>query len=256
MRYAALQESKRPAAPVKKGDGDWMGLIWWILPALAGVVGLMLTFAGLGRLMKLRVAAGGARFLFGIGFLGAAGIGTFAGLNLQTYKRLTYERPVAKVTFDAVAGDEGAYRVNVQLAEGDKVTCFVGDGTEEDCVLRGDEFSMGARVITFKPMANMLGYDSVYRLEYMEGRNARRYNTATVTESTSNGRALSQNPGLDVYTLAKEEGTRFGMSGTQFGSAVYAPMADGLTYDVVMTQDALTLKAGNAVTEQAMDRRD
>ena len=50
-----------------------MGLIWWILPALAGVVGLMLSFAGLGRLMKLRLAAGGLRFLFGIGFLGAAG---------------------------------------------------------------------------------------------------------------------------------------------------------------------------------------
>ena len=233
-----------------------MGLIWWILPALAGVVGLMLTFAGLGRLMKLRLAAGGLRFLFGVGFLGAAGIGTFAGLNLQTYKRLTYERPVAQVSFDQVSGEENAYRVKVNLAGGDSVTCFVSDGTEEDCVLRGDEFSMGARVITFEPMANMLGYDSVYRLEYMEGRNTARYNTSTVTEATTNGRALSQNPGLDVYALAREEGSRFGMDGTQFGSAVYAPMGDGLTYDVVMTQNALTLQAGNALTQQAMDRRD
>ncbi|MEQ8557357.1 MAG: hypothetical protein RIB03_03485 [Henriciella sp.] len=233
-----------------------MGLIWWILPALAGVVGLMLTFAGLGRLMKLRLAAGGLRFLFGVGFLGAAGIGTFAGLNLQTYKRLTYERPVAQVSFDQVAGEENAYRVKVNLAEGDAVTCFVSDGSEEDCLLRGDEFSMGARVITFEPMANMLGYDSVYRLEYMEGRNSKRYNTATISEATTNGLALSQNPGLDVYALAREEGTRFGMDGTQFGSAVYAPMGDGLSYDVVLTQDALTLKPGNALTAQAMDRRD
>ena len=131
-----------------------MGLIWWILPALGGVIGLMLTFAGLGRLFKLRLAAGGLRFLFGVGFLGAAGIGTFAGLNLQTYKRLTYERPVAQISFDQISGEENAFRVEVNLAEGDKVTCFVPDGTEEDCILRGDEFSMGARVITFKPMAN------------------------------------------------------------------------------------------------------
>lgn len=232
-----------------------MGLIWWIVPALAGVVGLMLTFAGLGRLMKLRLAAGGLRFLFGVGFLGAAGVGTFAGLNLQTYKRLTYERPVAQVTFDAVSGEENAYRARVVLAEGENVTCFVAGGGEEDCVLTGDEFSMGARVITYEPMANMMGYDSVYRLEYIEGRLSRRYNTATVSEATSNGLALSQNPGLDVYALAKEEGTRFGMQ-TQFGSAVYAPMADGLSYDVVMTQDALVLKPGNPAAKQALDQRD
>ncbi|WP_084397987.1 hypothetical protein [Henriciella aquimarina] len=231
-----------------------MGLIWWILPALAGVIGLMLTFAGMGRLMKLRVAAGGLRFLFGIGFLGAAGVGTFAGLNLQTYKRLTYERPVAQVTFDAVAGEANAYRVRVLLAEGDAVTCFVEDGSEEDCILRGDEFSMGARVITFKPMANMLGYDSVYRLDYMEGRESRRYNTATISEATSNGLALSKNPGLDVYALAEEQGSTFGMEGTQFGSAVYAPMGDGLSYDVALTQDALVLKPGNEAARRALNR--
>ena len=233
-----------------------MGLIWWILPALAGVVGLMLTFAGLGRLFKLRVITGGLRFLFGVGFLGAAGIGTFFGLNLQTYERLTYERPVARVNFDAVDGEADAYRVRVVLAGGGDVTCFVPGEEGKPCVLRGDEFAMGARVITFEPMANMLGYDSVYRLEYMEGRNTKRYNTATVTEATTNGRALSKNPGLDVYALAKEEGSRFGMSGTQFGSAVYAPMGDGLSYDVIMTQDALTLQPGNALTQQAINRRD
>ncbi|MEM5518614.1 hypothetical protein WNY37_16775 [Henriciella sp. AS95] len=232
-----------------------MGLIWWIIPALTGVIGLMLTFAGLGRLMKLRVAAGGLRFLFGIGFLGVAGVGTFAGLNLQTYQRLTYERPVAKITFSREAGVESGYRANIQLAEGDRVTCFVDGGTEEDCVLTGDEFSMGAQVITYKPMANIVGYDSVYRLEYVEGRVSRRYNTATVTEATSNGLALSKNPGLDVYTLAKEQGNSMGME-TQFGSAVYAPMADGLSYDVVMTQDALKLEPGNPAARQAMDRRD
>lgn len=229
-----------------------MGLIWWILPAFAGVVGLMLTFAGLGRLMKLRVAAGGIRFLFGVGFLGAAGIGTFAGLNLQTYKRLTYERPVAQVTFDAVAGEAGAYRVNVALAEGDSFQCLEANASRSDCIVRGDEFSMGARVITFEPMANMLGYDSVYRLEFLEGRMADRYNTATVSEATSNGVALSANPGLDVFALAQEQGSRVGMKGTQFGSAVYAPMADGLSYDIVITQDALTLKPGNAAAERAL----
>ena len=232
-----------------------MGLIWWILPALAGVTGLMLTFAGLGRLGKLRLATGGLRFLFGIGFLGIAGIATFAGLNLQTYKRLTYERPVARVSFDAVSGEAGRYRVDVNLTGEGNVSCFVPGAEDEPCVLAGDEFSMGARVITFEPMANMLGHDSVYRLEYMEGRMSRRYNTATVSEATSNGLALSENPGLDVFALADEQGSRVGVKGTQFGSAVYMPMEDGLAYDIILTQQGLTLEPANAQTRRRLNQR-
>ena len=33
-------------------------------------------------------------------------------------------------------------------------------------------------------------------------------------------------------------------------------MGDGLSYDVIMTQDALTLQPGNALTQQAINRRD
>lgn len=230
-----------------------MGLLWWILPALAGLVGLMLTFAGLGRLFKLRVMTGGLRFLFGIGFLGMAGIGTFFGLNLQTYERLTYERPVARISFDAVAGEENAYRVDVDLAGGETITCFDPGDEGEPCILTGDEFSLGARVITFEPMANMLGYDSVYRLEYMEGRMNRRYNTSSVSEATSNGLALSDNPGLDVFALAREQGNRVGVKGNQFGSAVYAPMEDGLAYDIIITQQALTVEPANAATRMRLN---
>lgn len=232
-----------------------MGLIWWILPALAGVIGLVLSFAGLGRLMKLRLMAGGLRFLFGIGFLGAAGIGTFMGLNLQTYQRLTYEQPVVKVSFDASPNEDDTYTVTLETlkeAEENEVR-VIGD-------IRGDEFSLGAQVITFKPMAQMLGYDSVYRLEYLEGRYSRRYNTEEVSEATSTGIQLYENPGLDVFALAKEQGERIGIGTSHkdasFGSAVYAPMADGLEYEVSMTQTALVLRPLNASARAILEDRE
>ncbi|MEM8616686.1 MAG: hypothetical protein AAGF20_07095 [Pseudomonadota bacterium] len=224
-----------------------MGLIWWVLPALAGVIGLMLSFAGLGRLMKLKLAAGGLRFAFGVGFLGLAGLVTFAGLNLQTYKRLTYERVVATVSFDKTAGVDDTYTATLVLSEGDVRT--IPD-------IKGDEFSLGAQVITFKPMAQMLGYDSVYRLDYIEGRYARRYNAVSVSEATSTGIALSANPGLDVHALAKAQGKRFGIAAAQrdasFGSAVYAPMGDTLKYEVSLTQTALILRPANPAAETAL----
>ncbi len=228
-----------------------MGLIWWILPALAGVIGLMLSFAGIGRLMKLRLAAGGLRFLFGIGFLGAAAVTTFVGLNLQTYKRLTYERVVATISFDKSPSEDDTYSVTMLLPEGEVRTVSE---------IKGDEFSLGAQVITFKPMAQMLGYDSVYRLDFLEGRYARRYNTAGVSTATSTGLQLYENPGLDVYALAKEQGSRFGVGAAQkdanFGSAVYAPMGDGLEYEVSITQTALILRPSNAIAAARLKARE
>ncbi|MEL6830482.1 MAG: hypothetical protein AAFO63_10135 [Pseudomonadota bacterium] len=224
-----------------------MDYIWWVLPALSGVVGLMLSFAGVGRLMKLRLAAGGLRFLAGVGFLGVAGITTFAGLNLQTYQRLTYERVVATVSFDAL-GPQDTYRVTMLLPEGE---------TREIQPLEGDQFALGARVITFKPMAQLLGYDSVYRLDFIEGRRADRFQLDRVSAATSTGQKLTQNPGLDVFALAKEQGNRFGVDTQQrdanFGSSVYAPMADGLEYEVSLTQSALVLRPGNSAAAQRLE---
>lgn len=218
-----------------------MGLIWWILPAIAGVIGLMLLFAGFGKLMSLKPASGAARLVFGAGFMGLAGIVAFAGLNLQTYKRLTKERPAATIKFEALETEADAYYLDLTFADGTKLLEATGDRP----VLRGDQFEIGAQVIKFKPMANMLGYDSIYRLEFIEGRKARRYSSDAVTEAVSNGIALAENPGLDVYSLAEQQGGRFGMD-AEYGSASYQPMGDKFEYVVNISQDALIARPSEA----------
>lgn len=249
-----------------------MGVIWWVLPALTFVVGLMLSFAGVGRLLKLNLAAGGVRFLFGILFLlGSFGIG-FAGLNLQTYKRLTHERVIAEISFDQVAGTDNVFAVNMRL-----------EGEEEEVTetgFVGDEFQMSARVIRFSPMEQMLGYDSVYRLEIIESRNADRYTSDGVTQAISYGKRLHEPVGLDVYgllvkysgeqdtdeILAEDAATgteepmvsvgplasKDGNGSAPFGSAVYFPMADGLEYTVKITQSALVVEPANSAAEKAL----
>lgn len=228
-----------------------MELIWWILPAVAGLVGLLLTFAGIGRLARLNLFNGGLRLLFGVGALGTAGVIAFAGLNLQTYKRLVYERPVATLTFHAVEDQPDAYRVELVLPEGERFQCMQ-DSVRADCVITGDEFALGARVITFKPAAAMLGYDSVYRLDYLEGRKAQRYSSRRVTSAESNGVSLSENPGLDVAALAREQGARFGLRDANFGSAAYNPTGDGFSYEVSITRTGLIARAANAETRRAL----
>jgi hypothetical protein len=113
------------------------------------------------------------------------------------------------------------------------------DGTQP--TLKGDQFEVGAQVIKFQPVANMLGYDSIYRLDYLEGRNARRFSSDAVTDAQTNGIALAQNPGLDVHALAEKQGPRFGID-AEYGSATYQPMGDGFEYNVNITQDALVAR--------------
>lgn len=255
-------------------------MIWWILPALAGVVGLALSFAGIGRLLKLRLAAGGLRFLFGIGFLGAAGIGTFVGLNLQTYKALTKERDVAEISFTQDSSADDTYTMTMTLPSGEVI---VQDG------FIGDEFQVSAQVIRFSPMKQMLGYDSLYRLEFIESRFARRFSSTELTRATSYGRRVSEDGtiemfdrelGLDVYgalvnyggeqeldqVLSDGETDANGRSwfsaglvtskksggSPPFGSAVYFPMADKLSYRVRITQNALVVEPMDSQTRRRM----
>ncbi|MEM7660601.1 MAG: hypothetical protein AAF292_00025 [Pseudomonadota bacterium] len=211
-----------------------MDLIWWVLPAISGVVGLMLGFAGIGRLFKLQPFSGLFRLLFSVGFLGLGGVVALAGLNLQTYKRLTFERPVATITFDD-SGLTNQYRARL-LYPG-------GETAEYD--LEGDEWLLRARVIKFKALSNILGFDSAYKLDRLEAGFE-----ADIGEAQRLVHRISENPGLDVVAIAKEQGGRFGVEDVRYGSATYNPMADGLSYHVCMTQTGLIARPANMQTAE------
>jgi hypothetical protein len=219
-----------------------MSLIWWILPSVAGVLGLILLFAGFAKMAGLKPFAGVARLAFGSGFLGLAGVIAFAGLNLQTYKRLTYERPVATVKFTAVPDRADTYRADVVFSDGQML--LQADGTAP--VFRGNEWQIGAKVIKFKPMANILGYDSIYRLEHMRSLDAMQFSSEVVTEGKIDGmKIVEAEPGLDVGGLAAKYGSNFGID-AEYGSATYQPMGDGFEYEVTITQDALIARPSEA----------
>lgn len=227
-----------------------MSLIWWVLPSISGVLGLILLFAGFGKLAGLKPFAGVARLAFGSGFLGLAGVIAFAGLNIQTYKRLTYERPVATVKFTAVSDQENAYRADVVFSDGE--TFLQADGTAP--VFRGNEWQIGAKVIKFKPMANILGYDSIYRLEHMRSLDAHQFSSDAVTEGKVDGiKIVPTEPGINVGDIAAKYGSQFGID-AEYGSATYQPMGDGYEYEISITQDALIARPTPATREKIQEQ--
>ena len=227
-----------------------ISVMWMILPAVAFVICLLFFFAGFAKLANLKAFAGVARLSIGSLFLGLAIITSMIGVNMQTYKRLTYERPVAVVKFAAVPGQADTYTADVTFADGTQL--LQADGTQP--VFRGDEWQIGARVIKFKPMANILGYDSIYRIEHMRSTNSMQFSSDAVTEGKIDGiRIVTSEPGIDVSKLADTYGSRFGID-AEYGSATYQPMGDGFEYEVSITQDALIARPTEATRTQIQSK--
>jgi hypothetical protein len=159
------------------------------------------------------------------------------GANLLTYERLTFERPVVRVSF-AGAGD--------QLFN---ATLTYPSGEVEGYVLRGDEWQIDARVLKWRGLANLLGFDTVYRLERISGRydDVERERSAPRTVY-----ALHPAERLDAWTLVRAWHAYAPWTDALYGSATYVPMADGAAYEVTVSQSGLIARPLNGRARMAV----
>jgi hypothetical protein len=213
----------------------------WIVPAVLGLLGLVMFVRGMGAIGSGRAMSGLFGSLTGGVFMAAGAAVGLLGLNILTYQRLTHEQQVAEVTFRQTG--PSAYVADVKLPDGKKQVCSLPDGTSGDCVLLGDQWQMDARILKWKPWANVAGLDANYRLERMSGRyadiNAERSAPRTVYQ-------LSENPGLDLFAVANSKVMKqMPVLDAHYGNATYIPMADGATYYVTLSQDSLIARPAN-----------
>ena len=156
-------------------------------------------------------------------------LGLLAGGNLLSYSRLAQEQPVGSIAFRRL--DNGHYLATLATAAG-----------RRHFELDGDSWRLDARVIKWKPWANLLGLDALYRLERLEGRYSdpqRARRVAPVVYS------LSPPALLDLWELAQRHAAWLPALDAAYGSSVYLPMGEGLTYRIRMTQSGLLARAGN-----------
>ncbi|MGE3143439.1 MAG: hypothetical protein AB7L65_08970, partial [Hyphomonadaceae bacterium] len=133
---------------------------WWIIPAFVAIIGLAILIGGLGWVFRGRPFKGGRGILGGAIFLVVGAAIGLLGLNIQTYQRLTFERPVATISLHQL----GPQQFQATLSE--------PNGSVREFEIRGDEWRLDARVLKWKPWANVLGLDSQFRLERLQGRYA------------------------------------------------------------------------------------
>lgn len=213
-----------------------MSGIWWIVPGFAGLLGALLLLGVIGSLLSGKFFKAFRGLTGGGFFLALAAAISLLALNIQSYARLSWEEPVAVV---AVA------------AKGDRtfdVTVTETGQPAQIYSLSGDQWQMDARVITWKPWANILGLDTQFELQRLWGRHLSgpERNTAAAQD------LLVRRPGIDVVSLSHSMGNWAPFSQREFGSAVFMPLADGAQYEVRISQKALVVDPINPIAEQAV----
>jgi len=208
-----------------------------ILVIILAVLGLVLSILGLRRMARRRVVSGGIQGLTGLTLLVCAVLIWSAALNLHTYRRLTYEAPVAELQFDAIG---------TQQFQAELVSIGRSASTFE---LQGDGWQLDARILKWHGVAVLLGLDTMYRLDRLSGR----YND--VEQERTAPRTvfkLSKEPGLDIWSVARLYEGWIPWVDAIHGSATFMPMVDGARFAVTVSSSGLVARPANDVAREAL----
>jgi hypothetical protein len=206
--------------------------------ALAGVLlGVPFLVAALRRLRRFRLV-GGTLYLLsgGIVVLVVAVVGLTAA-NLFTYARLTHEQEAARLTSRQLGQRHFAVSLQAKAAP------------PRHFELRGDEWQIDARVLKWRAMGNLIGLDTLYRLERLSGR----YGDVT-SERTAQRTVydLAEDPGLDLWALTRRYQRYVPLADALYGSAAFVPMAEGAEYVVSVSASGLVVRPANEAARKAV----
>jgi len=157
--------------------------------------------------------------------------GLSAGLvawNLHTFSRLTDEALVATLRFVQIAPRH--YRV--ELRSGDFCQ-------EREYELFGDEWRLDARFLKWKPLANLFGFDAMYRLERLSGRYRE---VADENSQKHQAHDISDRPGIDLIKYLERDWRYWSPVDTYFGSSVYEGIDPAYEYAVYRSQSGLLVR--------------
>jgi hypothetical protein len=168
--------------------------------------------------------------------LAAAAIVAFSYFS---YARLTGEQLVSSLEFRRVAPHEFQVRL---IVDGRRDRFFN---------LKGDEWQLDARLVSWQPPLTVLGLDPIYKLERLSGRYSNIDQEQTEARTVHE---LTENLPIDVWVVAR----RFPMLApgidAYYGSATYVPMADGARFEVSLSRDALIARPGNDKAVEAVGK--
>lgn len=219
--------------------------------ALIAILGLAFAVTGIRRLMQRRFVKSIALEL-SAGFILLLAFSAFLlASNLYTYQRLTYEQPVAEVSF--VQRGKQDFKVEIKSLDSSFQRSFN---------LQGDEWQLDAQVLTWQGVASLFGLDANYRLHRIAGRylsiEQERQSPRSVfslVKELPYAKSIPIDTGqFDLWQFAHEQQRWLHWVDAAYGSAVFLPMTDGATYNVTISRTGLIARPANKAARQAVSR--
>jgi hypothetical protein len=210
----------------------------WVKVAIVvfALLGVSLFILGIQRLWRRRVFPGCLEGLVGLLLLAIAALMAAISINLFTYDRLTHESIVAEINFHEIGPQH--FGAVVKLKNKDAILD-----------LRGDEWQMDARVLKWRGIAILIGFDTLYRLDRLSGR------YRDITQERTEKRtvySLSEEEGLDLWTIARRYARWIPWVDALYGSATYMPMVGGASYTVSVSSTGLLARPSNEIARKAV----
>jgi hypothetical protein len=206
--------------------------------ALLGVLlALPLELSALRRLRRAQVARGTLLLLLGAAVVLLGVLAAVVAAGLHSYTRLTHEQEAAHVALRALGPKNFA------------LTLSIPGAAPQVYELRGDEWQIDARVLKWRAIGTIVGFDTVYRLERLSGRYS---DTDEELSALRTVYPLWHAPRLDLWQLARRYHDYLPFADALYGSAAYVPMADGAQYVVTVTASGLAVRPDNEAARRAV----
>lgn len=225
--------------------------IWWLIPTFVALVGVLMLVGGIGSVFKAKFASGIFRVLFGGLTLAGAAIFGLIGLNLQTYAQLTKERLAGQVVLTrAPGGDAFTYLAAIDLADGGKLR-----RDPKVFEVKGEHLRIEGPVLKWKGWANVLGLDSVFRVDHIEGIYV---DTNCQNQFYAGRQDLGEKGGdQDQFRTIQNLGESWKLvnaADVLYIDGPRVPMGDGAIYNIKATQAGFELEPEDDFTRNLANR--
>ena len=196
------------------------------IAAVVGVIGLVLALASIPALARSRYGRFAVRAVLGLVLLVAGiGLGVIA-LGVEGLHVLRLDQTVATVIVKPTSPQHFSATVRFP------------DGHEESFDLAGDDVYLDAHIVKWKPLVDLLGLHTSYRLERIGGRyeDIGQENTALRTVFP-----LGEPQVVDLAALAK----RFPLAAffdAEYGSTTYVPVKEPQTLTLQVSSTGLLIR--------------
>ena len=207
------------------------------LIVVLGLIGLLLFISAARSIRLRRVGAGLLKGASALLLFVIAAAALLLSTGLRTYSRLTAEQPAGELQFTRI----GYHQFNGAFT--------FPSGERADFALRGDEWQVDARMIKWRAFANLVGFDTAFRLDRISGRYTRIEDERTLPRTVY---PLNPVGRIDLWELLHRHQSRVPWVDALYGTATYLPMADGALYEIKVSQSGLLARPLNQAARAAV----